>query len=76
MNGDLSFKYDNVMEENLGIFGITINELESFKGESSKAIENLKEKELNGNLGFLDVLNYNLDRYYELKEYSKNFENI
>uniref|UniRef100_A9AA19 Probable glucose-6-phosphate isomerase n=1 Tax=Methanococcus maripaludis (strain C6 / ATCC BAA-1332) TaxID=444158 RepID=A9AA19_METM6 len=76
MNGDLSFKYDNVMEENLGIFGITINELESFKDESSKAIENLKEKELNGNLGFLDVLNYNLDRYYELKEYSKNFENI
>ena len=43
MNGELSFKYDNVMEENLGTFGISINELGSFKDESSKTIEILKE---------------------------------
>lgn len=76
MNGELSFKYDNVMEENLGNLGISNGKLESFNNESSKIIEILKEKELNGEFGFLDVLNDNLDKYYELNEYSKNFENI
>ncbi|WP_459201151.1 glucose-6-phosphate isomerase [Methanococcus sp. CF] len=76
MNGELSFKYDNVMEETLGNLGINNRELESFNNESSKIIEILKQKELNGNFGFLDVLNDNLDKYYELKEHSKSFENI
>ncbi|ABO34614.1 glucose-6-phosphate isomerase [Methanococcus maripaludis C5] len=76
MDGELSFKYDNVMEETLGTFGISVNELEYFKNESSKTIEILKEKEINGNLGFLDVLTDNLDRYHELKEHSQNFENM
>lgn len=76
MNGELSFKYDNVMEETLGNLGVGNEELESFNSESSKIIEILKEKELNGEFGFLDVLNDNLDKYYKLNEYSKNFENI
>jgi len=76
MKGELIFNYNNVMDSVIGTEGISENDLKNEIENSKICIQKLLEKENNRELGFLDVLNDNLDSYNELREYSKNFENI
>ncbi|ABR54511.1 Glucose-6-phosphate isomerase [Methanococcus vannielii SB] len=76
MNGEFLFNYSNSMNTEIGDFGISISDIDNELEKATSCIQNLRDKEENGELGFLDVLKDNLDNYEELKEYSKNFENL
>ncbi|MBP2143600.1 glucose-6-phosphate isomerase [Methanococcus voltae] len=76
MKGIYKFNFDNVLKDKIGETGISIDEIDELRDFTNLAKANVTKKYEKGELGFIEVLNEDLEIYEEVKELSKEFDYI
>ncbi len=76
MTGKCLFNYTNVMEDAVGMEGISLADLQKISHKINDAYCNVISKYENEELGFMDLIYLDIKPYEDLKNYSKNFNNI
>ncbi len=71
----VEIKYDFVMAENIK-GGLTLNDFKKLEHKINSAFNNLNKKCENNELGFMKCIYDDLSIYEEIKDYSKDFENV
>ncbi len=70
------FDYKNAMGDTVGAEGVLKSDIEQIMNKITNSYNNLMMKHENNELGFMDLIYDDLSEYNEIKEHSKNFENI
>ena len=76
MIGKCSFNYANAMEDSIGVEGVSANDITAIMDKINDSYDKLMEKYNEKKLGFMDLIHADLKMYAEIKEYSKDFDNI
>ena len=72
----IELNYTNTMDEIIYEEGISFLDIEDINEKITTAYDNIMEKCKNNELGFMKIIYEDISIYNELKEYSKDFDNI
>ncbi|WP_292459919.1 glucose-6-phosphate isomerase [Methanothermococcus sp.] len=76
MKGKCLFKYTNTIVETVGNNGLSLTDIKNISNKIEASYNKLLEKYSNKQLGYMDIIYDDLNKYYELMEHSKDFEYI
>ncbi len=77
MTGKCFFNYTNAMEESIGSEGVSTKDIDKLRDKIDNSYNKLMKKYEEKKLGFMDLIyEEDLNIYNNLKQHSKDFENI